>query len=117
MSTPHRLTKENPHYNLIQKLDPIRFPKMPGVMAAIVGYVLSTTFIEPAIAELAVTSDGFVLAQPEGHAGAPHYLGRYADLLRNWSRLLAAAGLTLAERIEAECLFASRIGYFGPVSA
>jgi hypothetical protein len=117
MSISHKPTPQNPHFTLIQKLHPIRFPKMSGVMAAIVAYVLGTTFIEPVILELEVTSDGFVLAQPEGHVGAPQYLGRYSGLLRNWSRLIAAAGLTLAERIEAECLFASRVGYFGPVTA
>jgi hypothetical protein len=117
MNNTPKLKKQNLHYTLVQKLDPVNFPPMSGLVAAIVGYVLDVTFIEPRIAEITVTSDGFVLARPEGNLGSPHYLGRYADLLRNWSRLVAAAGLTPTERIEAECLFASRIGYFGGVTA
>jgi hypothetical protein len=109
--------RKNPHYTLVQKLDPVNFPPMSGLMAAIVGYVLGVTFIEPRIVEIAVTTDGFVLARPEGDLGSPHYLGRYADLLRGWSRLVRASGLTQSERIEAECLFASKIGYFGTVGA
>ncbi|HKU25539.1 MAG TPA: hypothetical protein VJQ54_08715 [Candidatus Sulfotelmatobacter sp.] len=117
MEASKKLHKDNPYYTLVQKLDPVRYPKMSGVMAAIIGYILGVTFIEPRIAEIAVTSDGFVLARPDGELGSPHFLGRYADLVHNWSRLMAAAGLTPTERIEAECLFASRIGYFGGATA
>jgi len=99
MNTPQKLKKENPRYTLVQKLDPTRFPQMSGVMAAIVGFVVGATFIEPTIAEINVTSDGFVLARPEGDVVAPHFLGRYADLLRNWLCLLATAGLTTTELI------------------
>lgn len=35
-------------------------------MAAIVGYILDERFSDPAITELVVTTDGFVLAQTEG---------------------------------------------------
>jgi hypothetical protein len=111
------LKKQNLHYALVQKLDPANFPKMSCVMAAVLGFLLDVKFIEPRIAEIAVTTDGLVLARPEGDLGSPHYLGRYADLLRGWSRLVGGSGLTLAERIEAECLFASKIGYFGKVGA
>ncbi len=38
-------------------------------MAAIVGYILDAPFAEPAIIELVVTSDGFVLAQTQGEVG------------------------------------------------
>jgi hypothetical protein len=44
-------------------------------MAAIVGYILDERFSEPAISELVVTSDGFVLAQTEGEVGANEMLG------------------------------------------
>ena len=39
-------------------------------MAAIVGYILDERFSEPAISELVVTSDGFVLTQAEDEVGA-----------------------------------------------
>ncbi len=51
---------------LVAKLRPDRFTAMSGKMAAIVGYILDERFSEPAISELVVTSDGFVLAQAEG---------------------------------------------------
>ena len=51
---------------LIEKLRPDRFTAMSGRMAAIVGYILDERFSDPAISELVVTSDGFVLAQSEG---------------------------------------------------
>ena len=38
-----KVTKQNPRYTLVHKLDPVNFPKMSGVMAAIVGYVLGVT--------------------------------------------------------------------------
>ena len=113
MDTPEQLKKNNPRYTLVQKLDPIRFPHMPGVLAVIVGYVVGTTFIEPTLAEITVTSDGFVLAKSEAGVGVPHYIGRYADLLRDWLRLIAMAGLTTSEFIEAQALFAEKVGFFG----
>jgi Zn-dependent peptidase ImmA (M78 family)/DNA-binding XRE family transcriptional regulator len=75
---------------LIRKLDPRRFPGMSGKMAAIVGYVLEERFTEPAIAEIAVMSDGFVLAAREGDSGANELLGTRRDLDRNLVTLLTA---------------------------
>jgi hypothetical protein len=71
---------------------------MCGVAAAFVGFVLDTTFVELCI-------------------GASHFLGSYADVLRNWLRLMAAAELSRREFIEAQCLFAAKVGLFGPTSA
>ena len=83
----------------------------------LVGFVLDTAFVEPRIAEIFVSQDGIVLARPEGAPGASHFLGSYPDVLRNWLRLVAAAGLSQCEFIEAQCLFAAKIGFFGPTSA
>jgi hypothetical protein len=69
-------------------------------MAAIVGYILDERFTEPAIAELVVTADGFVLAENEGEVGANELVGTEADLNRNLLDLITAAGLT-SEEIEA----------------
>src|ERR1700746_823958 len=80
MNTSQKVHPKNLHLALVRKLDPINHPKMPGVMAAILGFILDVTFIKPRIAEIAVSSDGFVLAQPEGHVGAPTYLGRRIDI-------------------------------------
>jgi hypothetical protein len=82
---------------LVAKLRPDRFTAMSGKMAAIVGYILDERFSEPAISELVVTSDGFVLAQAEGEVGANEMLGTEVDLNRNLLDLIAAAGLTAEE--------------------
>ena len=90
---------------------------MSGKMAAVVGYVLGANFVDPAITEINVTSDGFVLARVQGDAGASRFIGNYADLLRNWLHLVGTAGLSRREFIEARGLFAARIGFFGRVTA
>ncbi len=86
---------------LTESLHPRRFPGMSGKMAAIVGYILGEVWSKPSIAEMVVTSDGFVLAQNEGHVGFNTIIGTAADLERNWNNLLRAAGLTGEERHEA----------------
>jgi Resolvase, N terminal domain len=90
---------------LNRKLNPSRFPHMSGLMAAIIGHILDVTFVNPAIGQIVITSDGFVLARAQRQAGA-NFIGSYAGLLRNWLALLAAAGLTRAERMEAELIAA-----------
>ena len=65
---------------LIDKLRPDRFTEMSGKMAAIVGYILDEQFSDPAISELVVTSDGYVLGQTEGEVGANDMIGEEADL-------------------------------------
>ena len=82
---------------LVAKLRPDRFTAMSGKMAAIVGYILDERFSDPAISELVVTSDGFVLAQTEGEVGANDMLGTEVDLNRNLLDLIGAAGLTAEE--------------------
>ena len=102
---------------LTQKLHPVRFPRMSGTMAAILGFLLDNQFTDPSIAEIVVTFDGFLLARAPGEVGANRFLGTYADLIRNWQALLACAGLSNTEAVEAESLFAERIGYFGRTTA
>jgi hypothetical protein len=82
---------------LVDKLRPERFTAMSGKMAAIVGYIVDERFTDPAISEVVVTSDGFVLAQREGEVGANEMIGEEADLNRNLLTLIEAAGLTEAE--------------------
>jgi hypothetical protein len=82
---------------LIEKLRPDRFTAMSGKMAAIVGYILDERLSDPAISELVVTSDGFVLAQTEGEVGANDMIGEEGDLNRNLLSLIEAAGLSEEE--------------------
>ena len=98
---------------LKHKLNPSRFPRMTPLMAAIVAYLLDIRGWYPAIAEIVVTSDGFVLSRSEDEVGANQFIGNYGDLIRNWFTLLDLAGLTPIEQLEADALFAAKIGYFG----
>jgi hypothetical protein len=102
---------------LFHKLHPSRFPSMSDVTVAILGFLLDEPFVNPPIAEIVVTSDGFLLARTEGESCADVFLGRYLNLVRNWLSLLAAACLTADETVEAQLLFAAKIGFFGPTSA
>jgi hypothetical protein len=97
---------------LIDKLRPDRFTAMSGKMAAIVGYILDEHFTDPAISELVVTSDGFVLAQTEGEVGANDLIGSEADLNRNLLELIGTAGLTEEETREFGRLQRERISRY-----
>ena len=99
------------------KLDPSRFPSITPAMAAIVEHLLDLPLGSPQIAEIVVTSDGLVLARAEWEPTANHYISSYGQLIRNWFGLLAAAELTNSERLEAESLFAMKIGYLGETTA
>jgi hypothetical protein len=103
--------------SVAEKLHPKRFPEMSGRMTAVVAFLIDEQVIRPAIVEIVVTSDGFVLAGVDDDVGTNHFVGTYADLVRNWIALLAVAGLTRDERIAVEALFASRIIYFGRTNA
>ena len=100
-----------------QKLQPERFRRMSPKMAAIVGYISDeAAFTEPAINDLIVTSDGFVLAEHVGEIGANTIIGLEADLVRNWRNLLDCAGLTPEERQEAEAAYQDHVHSFRPVA-
>jgi len=113
MNTPLQFNSNHLQSALSEKLQPSRFPRMSSVMAGIVGFIVQAQFTDPEIAEIVVTSDGFVLARADGEVSANHFIGRYPDLLRNWLRLIAAAELTTRELIEAQAAFAAKIGFLG----
>ena len=98
--------------NWKEKLHPGRFVGMSGKMAAIVGYISDERYTSPAINELVVTSDGFVLAEHVGEVGANDMIGGESDLLRNWNNLLDVAGLTPEERTEAETAYQAHVYSF-----
>jgi hypothetical protein len=87
---------------ITDKLHPRRFPRMSDRMAAVTGYILGRRWTRPRIAELVITSDGWVLARDEGQVTCNVIVGTAADLERNWRNLLHAAGLTGEERQEAD---------------
>lgn len=99
--------------DLAAKLRPERFSEMSGRMAAIVGFILDEPFSDPAIAEMIVTADGFVLAQRQGDTGTNEMIGSEVDLNRNLLDLVAAAGLTDEEMREFGRLQRKRIARYG----
>ena len=107
----------HPKASLQQKLNPQRFTQMSPVMAGIVAYLLDVQFVQPAISEVTVASNGAVLARVNHEPTFGSYLGHYDDLIRNWLALLQAASLTTDERKYAEAVFAERIGYYGLVES
>ena len=117
MSSSRGRIPANVHKTLVEKLHPARFPGMPPVFAAIVGFVIGAQFCDPCIEEIVVTPDGSVLARTGGARAANHLLGSYSEVLRSWVRVVAAAGLSQREFIEAQYLFALRVGFFGPTNA
>jgi hypothetical protein len=117
LQTPQQSPSFHPHIALTQKLHPNRFSGMSTAMAAIVGFIIGERFTQPSIAEIVVTSDGLVLARTDGEASETHLIGSYADVLQNWLRLIAVAGLSASELTEAQASFAAKIGFFGRETA
>jgi hypothetical protein len=95
--------------DLVKKLNPRRFPSMSSKMGAIVGCILGEHFTDPAIAELCVTSDGFLLARRSDDVGFNDFLGNERDLRSNWENLLKVAGLAPEELTEAEELYRKHV--------
>lgn len=91
--------------SMIAKLHPNRFTNMSPMMAAIVGCIVGEKYTEPAIAELVVTSDGFVLGRHYDDCGCNEFIGAESDFQKNWTSLLDAAGLTAQERMQSEALY------------
>ena len=86
-----------PH--LLAKLNPERFPNMSVEMAAIMGYLLDQPCTTPAIVELRITPDEFVVGRTDDQLKSFH-LGEAADLRANLRRLGMAAELNDAEWAE-----------------
>ena len=86
-------------------------------MAAVLGYIVGREYIEPRIGELAVTSDGGVIARLAGEATFTHFVCDYDELIMTWVNVLVAARLTEAEKLHAASLFAEKIGFCGQSQA
>ena len=92
---------------LVSKLDPMFFPGITPELAALVGFVVDADYTRPTVCDVFLDA-GFVLVALSGSDPSP--LCTYEFLRGNWERLLDAAPLTPEERVEAECVFANRIG-------
>ena len=85
------------------KLHPARFPNMSPQMAALVAPILGRDDLtQPAIAELCITADGFLMAREVGDCGFNSFIGAVSDWDRNWANLLNCAGLMGDELEQAE---------------
>lgn len=105
--------RPKPPAALVEKLHPRRFSGCSPKWCAIVGYILGQDWTDPAIAEMAVTSDGCVLARHKGDVGMNDFMGAQEDLWNNWRRYLTAAGLTTAEKRQAQRLFDAAVTKHG----
>ena len=103
--------------DLVRKLNPTRFPGMPPSLAALTGFVLGAAFSTPYIIAIVITDGGIVLARANADTETRRVLGRYSDVVRSWSRLVSRAGLTPHEFMEAQSLFAEKVGFLGPTNA
>lgn len=99
-----------------QKLDPRRFTAMSGKMTAIVAFLLgkdAVAITEPAITEIAVTSDGLVLAGNTDDPFMNDMIGSVDDLVSNLERLAQAAGLTPEERAQINLALRTKVAFHG----
>jgi hypothetical protein len=94
---------------LAKLLNPNRFSAMSGKMAAIVGCIIGEPFTSPYLAELVVTSDGFVMGRASDDCGCNQWIGSETELRRNWLNLLDAAGLTDEQRTLAEACYSRTV--------
>lgn len=85
--------------------------KFTAVLACLFG---GHPWTEPAIAELAVTCDGFLLARQEGEIGHNDIIGSFDDLVRNMRGVLEAVGVEGEARAKLLALADSNLVTFGP---
>jgi hypothetical protein len=81
-----------------EKLHPIRFPRMSAKFAAVLGAMLGQAWTEPALVELVITSDGFLLGRHEGEPTCKEFLGPESWLKENLAKLLDTPGVDLTEQ-------------------
>lgn len=95
---------------LRQKLHPSRL-RLSGMMRALVDYVTGERFTAPWIAEISITSDGFVVVKPEGESGLLHdeFFGTADDLYRNYEGVLRTVEVDPEETFEFCRLYNRRV--------
>ncbi|MBM4274062.1 MAG: hypothetical protein FJ134_06340 [Deltaproteobacteria bacterium] len=81
--------------SVAEKLHPRRFPRMTAKFAAVLGALLGEIWTEPALVELVITSDGFLLGRHEGEAACNEFLGPESWLKENLAKLLETQGVDL----------------------
>ena len=71
---------------------------MSAKFAAVLGAMLGQTWTEPALVELVITSDGFILGRHEGEPTCKEFLGPESWLKENLANLLDTAEVDLTEQ-------------------
>ena len=78
---------------------PAEFSGCSPVFLAVLGYLTGVAATHPVITEIAVSSDGWLLAKHEGDFGFDHALGiSRAELITNLNGLCDALDMDVAER-------------------
>jgi hypothetical protein len=71
---------------------------MSAKFAAVLGAMLGQTWTEPALVEVVITSDGFLLGRHEGEATCDEFLGPESWLKDNLAKLLDTPEVDLSEQ-------------------
>jgi hypothetical protein len=93
---------------LAEKFHPTRF-RTGDQMTAILAFLFDEEWTSPSIAEIHVTSDGFLLARNSDDCGCNDILGGVSDLKRNLNGCAEAAELTPDEKSQLLGLCVDRI--------
>lgn len=94
--------------SMARKLHPKRFPDMSMKMAAILGAMLGKSWTTPALVELCITSDGYLLGRKKGGLSFEGFLGTEDELKDNLERLINIPEVGLTEEEKQEALKAFR---------
>ena len=96
--------------NLHVKLDPRNHYFVTPALGAVVGFLLGVDYGIPTVVSLDVIYDGAIVVLPKA-SNRRLILCQYDELVQGWRQLLSAAVLNKFERMFAESLFATKIGY------
>lgn len=79
---------------------------MSAKLAAVLGAMLGQTWTEPALVEVLITSDCFLLGRHEGEPSSKEFLGSESWLKENLAKLLDTPGIDLTKQ-ERELVWAA----------
>jgi hypothetical protein len=81
-----------------EKLHPRRFPRMSTKFAAVLGAMFGQIWTEPALLELVITPDGFLLGRHKGEPTCKEFLGPESWLKENLTKLMDIPGVDLTQQ-------------------
>jgi hypothetical protein len=93
---------------LADKLNP-DVVKCSGRFTAMLGFILRERWTDPAIVDMVITSDGFLLLGSETDPMDNEFVGHESDLWRNLRDVARTAGLTARETTRLLTLAQARV--------